>query len=133
MKTVSIFEAKDINVDSGIIFICDAKYYEPYSIKMEEFKNAYTYEAGVGHYRATWEMFDTYNGPIKGQEELELKSGIMIVSDPCYIVKDWDKFLKEHFIMVGNQYRVIRPNGAILINRQGGDGTFKINFQLERI
>jgi hypothetical protein len=50
----------------------------------------------------------------------KLDKGIYYLGDPCYIIKDWDKFLKDT-----NYMESYLPN-CIFVKNFGGDGLHKV-------
>ena len=108
-----------VGVDSGIIMISDRDYYNKYNGKVD--KIARSISLKPGSYNVKWKILETWNGPIEGEGTVELTSGKMIISDPCYnINNEWDKWLKE------TDYGKNCGYGVILIDKMGGDGTYEV-------
>ena len=51
----------------------------------------------------------------------------MIVSDPCYCIEDWDKFLKD------TDYGSCTKPGTVILDKMGGDGCYTVYIELEKI
>jgi len=72
------------------------------------------------------DVIDEYDNEvdyIEGSGNLKVSSGLIIVSDPCYIIEDdldWRRFLMDtHYI---NQ----PADGTIVLDEMGGDGTYDV-------
>jgi hypothetical protein len=117
-----------VGVDAGLIMICDEKYYEKYGYKFEE-RLSQKRKVKNGKYLCKWNIPDTYNGDVEGEDILEVTSGTIIVSDPCYCIEEsnWDKFLD-----VTNFCENPEP-GTVVLDKMGGDGVFTIYVDLEKI
>ena len=126
------FHVNNVGVDAGLIMICDQNYYMKWGSELKYGKNEYgvicsqkiMIEPGV--YKVKWHIPNTWNGPISGEGIVKTDSGIIAISDPCYCIKDWDKWLEE--INMGDNV----PNNVILIDEVGGDGEYNIKLELEK-
>lgn len=115
-----------IGVDAGIIMICDEDYYKHYDFTFN--KNiSKQRKIEPGKYNCKWNIPKTWNGNIKGKGILEITSGNMIVSDPCYCIENWDKFLKDTDFV-----KKVEP-GTIVLDKMGGDGCYNVYLDLEKI
>ena len=111
----------NVGVDAGLIMVCDQNYYSKWGSKLKYGKNKYgmvcsqkiVVEPGV--YKVKWHIPDTYNGPISGEGIIKTDSGIIAISDPCYCIKDWDRWLKD--TNMGDDVE----DAVILIDEMGGD------------
>ena len=115
-------KVKGVAVDSGMIMICDEDYYKEYEIEKNIDENISTIlKVEPGTYRVFWSIKDTWNGDIDGDEIVNIKSGNLIVSDPCYCIgKNWDKWLED------TKFGEV-VDDALLISSMGGDGTYDID------
>lgn len=118
---------RDVGVDSGIILVCDVDYYKKYE-KEPFFDDNLTKIIDIksGIYRVYWEIKNTWNGDVDGNEIVKIKSGKLTISDPCYCMnKGWDKWLED------TNYGEKIPKGAFSISEMGGDGKYDINLVME--
>ena len=120
---------KGVGVDAGIILICDAHYYKKYDNQNFDDRISTIIKIKPGTYRVNWNIDNTWNGGISGNGILKIESGKMIVSDPCYCIKQdkWDNWISDTDI------GEIEPNGCILINSMGGDGIYNIKLNIDSI
>ncbi len=132
MKTV--YKTKRVAVDSGIILICDKDFYKKYGkIYLPELLPlGEMLEVPKGKYNLSYEVEATWNGHIYGDGRLYVTSGIVIVSDPCYFIKDskWQKFLDDYEFTLP---AMPSPEGCVLIDSMGGDGNYPVKFKLAPI
>jgi len=114
-----------VGVDAGIIMIADEDYYIGNNGKVV-WRSAKLIEIGSGSYDVKWKIKDTWCGPISGRGVVEITSGKMVISDPCYHFEDenWDKWLRK------TDYGKICGRGVIIINEMGGDGTYSIELEI---
>ena len=117
--------AKNIGVDAGMIIIADADYFEE---KLKSRRYSFV-DVDAGNYNLHWNIKDTWNGPLKGTERIEIPSGRLIISDPCYLIpdKDWQDWLDKTY------YGKYVEGNAIIINSMGGDGTYDVEFSLKKL
>lgn len=123
------FVAKNIGVDSGTILLADKDFY---GIDHEEigkkFQKVFLVEPGK--YNVKWNIYDTLDGDVEGEGIINITSGKLVVSDPCYIVptdEGWDKLLE-----ITNYFRK-SPEGTVVVDKMGGDGTYDVEMVLEKI
>lgn len=114
----------NIGVDAGIIMICDESYYDKFD---KEINHNLSKEIGIepGVYNVEWSIIETWLGSINGKGIVNVPTGKIIISDPCYCAKDWDKWLDE------TEYGKSCGDGVILIDEMGGDGVYNINLKME--
>jgi len=119
--------AENVGVDAGLIMICDEDYYKRYDMdENPDRKN--TFDVVPGTYQVKWLIRDTWNGRIDGEGTVEITSGKMVVSDPCYwIEKDWMDWLDE------TNYGGQEHPGTIIINSMGGDGRYKVELNMVKV
>jgi hypothetical protein len=124
----------DVGVDAGMIMICDESYYKDYNYKKES-DLIKEIKLPNGSYNVNWFIKDTWNGEIFGCGVVEVTSGVIIVSDPCYCIKKesenyvgdvWDKWLHD------TDFGMNEPEGCIIIDEMGGDGSYKLELELEK-
>lgn len=124
-----IIECSDVPVDAGLILISDEKFYEKYEGSFEEdnwLMQRFDVEPGV--FKCKWNIPNTWNGDVEGEGLLEITSGKMIVSDPCYLIDDmWDKVLDD------TDYFHNEPDGTVVLNKMGGDGCYNVTIELEKV
>lgn len=130
------FTALKVGVDSGLLMIADLDFFKKYNLLLSGInkENLFEIKSPKGLYVLNWSIENTWNGDITGEGEIRITSNKIIVSDPCYLIKDdkWNEFLEDHFITKKDQYRMINPFDAILINRMGGDGEYKVDFTIKK-
>lgn len=118
-------KVENIGVDAGMIMICDKIYY-----RYRDELLGQVIKVPNGRYKVNWRIRDTWNGDIKGRnEDLDVISGEIMVSDPCYQIDDneWQDWLdKTDF---GNDTR----EGTFIIDSMGGDGSYDLELKLEKI
>ena len=120
----------EVPVDSGIIVIADKDYYKPYGPKEAP---AYEEKLEVGEYAARWEMPETWNGKVSGKGSLSITSGILWVSDPCYIIAHdkWEDYLKKWiWPKKGKAGHHVPNEGVLVLDKHGGDGSFQVLLNL---
>jgi len=120
---------KDVGVDAGMILICDLDYYKKY--EEEPFIDNKISKAFIiknGTYKTDWEIPKTWDGPIDGSGIIRITSSVIVVSDPCYVLKDgWDKWLEV------TNFGLYADDNTILINSMGGDGNYDVHLNIERV
>ncbi len=127
------FCISNVGVDAGLIMICDEKYYDEWGSKINYNKNSYgvvcsqkiIVEPGI--YNVRWSIDNTWNGEINGKGTVKTDSGIIVISDPCYCIRDWDKWLED--TNLGNEV----SENVVLIDEMGGDGCYEVNLELIKI
>jgi hypothetical protein len=122
------FQFNGVGVDSGTIMICDEDYYKKYGHKFDD-RLSFKREVPNGRYRCFWSIPETWNGDVKGGGILEVTSGTVIVSDPCYCIEDgnWDRVIRETDCLEK------LPEGVLLLDKMGGDGEYDVKVSLELI
>jgi len=113
-----------VGVDAGMIMISDRDYYSKHNGEVDE-KLAKCINLKPGSYDVKWKIPKTWAGPIEGRGVVEIVSGEMVISDPCYHFEEenWDKWLdKTNF---GTIY-----DGIIIIDSMGGDGTYTVFLEI---
>ena len=122
------FVANNIAVDAGLILISDKDYYgdshEPIGRNYQK-----TFIVKPGKYNLRWKIENTWNGDVEGEGIVNVTSGKLIVSDPCYIIKDdeWIPTLEK------TNYFENEPEGTVVLDSMGGDGTYDVEIQMERV
>ena len=125
-------EISNVGVDAGIIMICDRDYYKEYNYR-EDKKVSKEIKIKNGLYEVNWSIPNTWNGNINGNGTLKVTSGLVIVSDPCYCIGDlsdgfnndgWTRWLDD------TDYGDNNPDGCIVINKMGGDGTYDVHLEI---
>ncbi len=126
------FCIKNVGVDAGLIMICDEHYYDKWRKIVNYGKNEYGVICSQkiivkpGVYTVKWSIPNTWNGAISGEGTVGTGSGIITISDPCYCIKDWDRWLQD--TNMGNDV----SDDVILIDSMGGDGCYEVNLKIER-
>jgi len=126
------FRIGNVGVDAGLIMVCDEKYYDKWGNKIQYNKNLH----GVilsqrimvepGTYTVKWSIKNTWNGDISGEGTVKTDSGMIAISDPCYCIRNWDKWL-EDTKMANNV-----SDDVVLIDGMGGDGCYEVNLELTK-
>lgn len=119
-------EVKDVGVDAGIIMICDKRYYDKYEGKIDS-RLSKVVPLDPGSYNIKWKIPDSWRGPLEGSGVVNVDSGSLIVSDPCYCIKDklWIEWL--NIIKYGNK----PEEETIIINSMGGDGRYEVQLEIQ--
>jgi len=128
------FDVKNVGVDAGAILICDENFYKQYNYKFDE-SLSYKKELENGMYRCHWCIDNTWNGNVYGDGYLKVETGVIIISDPCYCIKqensnDYDSWGRILDITDCLQHE---PNGTVLLNSMGGDGEYNVKITLYKI
>jgi hypothetical protein len=122
------FVARDIGVDSGTILLSDIDFYgkdhQPIEKRFQK-----VFKVDPGRYKVSWNIDNTFDGKIEGEGVINITSGKLVVSDPCYIAAEdkWDDLLEA------TKYFENAPDGTIVLNRMGGDGIYNVEMVLEKI
>jgi len=122
-------KADDIGVDAGMIIVCDMDYFKGLCEEKGSFNLGKVFEVPNGDYRVFWGIDDTWNGDITGRGELEVKSGKVVVIDPCYVIDDdkWSEWLDKT-----DYGRNIEDPRAFIIDEMGGDGGYNVDLQFTK-
>jgi hypothetical protein len=117
-----------ISVDSGLIMICDREYYRNKEPRLDK-RLSRVIEIPVGKYSTYWRIPKTWNGGISGNGVLNVTSGKVVISDPCYVISNqgdyWMNWLNE------TDYGSKPPEGTLILDKMGGDGTYTVYLSLE--
>ena len=123
------FVAKNIGVDSGTILLADKDFYDADQKAIEKkFQKVFRVERGL--YKVKWNINKTMMGDVSGDGEINITSGKLVVSDPCYIIptdEEWDKLLET------TNYFKKEPEGTVVVDKMGGDGVYDVEMFLERV
>lgn len=122
-----------IGVDAGMIIVCDVDYLKTVKHNLKQFKSlgmGERFKIPNGHYRVHYDIPQTWNGAVDGDEELTVTGGAIIVVDPCYIIgkskhKDWMEWLKDT-----DYGRNLKSDKAFIISSMGGDGEYEVSLTL---
>ena len=131
-KEVKTLNIKRVGVDAGMIMVCDEDYYNYYGKTINYGKNEFgvvcsqKFDIEPGVYNVEWSIKNTWNGDIAGKGIIRIVSGRLTVSDPCYCIRDWDKWLAE--TNIGDNV----SDNVILIDEMGGDGCYDIDLKLSK-
>ena len=126
------FRISNVGVDAGLIMICDEKYYDKWGNKIRYHKNKFgvvcsqKIKVKPGTYKVKWSIDNTWNDAISGEGTVKTDSGIIAISDPCYCIRDWDKWLKD--TNMANDV----SDDVVLIDKMGGDGEYEVKFELTK-
>jgi len=123
--------AKNVCVDSGTIVIADLIDFLEFSDEsLTQLSDRVEcrgkqFNIPSDDYQVHWNIKNTYNGEIDGEGDLILNSGIVVVIDPCYLVRDgWGKLLRD------TKFLKNPPAGWIIIDSMGGDGIYEVEINL---
>ena len=123
------FVAKNIGVDSGTILLSDIDFYgADKNLIGKRFQKVFCVEPG--NYKVQWRIKTLFDGYVDGVGEVNIISGKLIVSDPCYIITDdnkWNEFLES------TDYFKNVPEGTVVLNSMGGDGIYDVKMILEKV
>lgn len=130
-KTIERVEKtfRGVGVDAGIILIADYDFYKQYHGRIPAGNTSIKkFKLPLGKYSVEWGIQKTRNGKVSGTGTLNVTSGLVVVSDPCYVVGEalsntygeWDKVLEDT-----NMFKAV-PRGTVLLDKMGGDGTYTV-------
>ncbi len=123
------FVARNIGVDSGTILLADKDFYGSDHEEIgKKFQKVFLVEPGT--YKVKWNIDDTCDGDVEGEDVVNITSGKLVVSDPCYIIptdEEWDKLLET------TNYFKKEPKGTVVLDSMGGDGIYMVEMVLERV
>ena len=122
------FVAKNIGVDSGVILLSDEDFYGKEHQQIEK-RFQKVFKVARGKYKVDWKINNTMMGDLEGFGEVNITSGKLVVSDPCYIVPEekWDGILKD------TNYFQKETEGTMVLDSMGGDGCYTVELVLEKI
>ena len=120
-----------IGVDAGMIMICDKDYYKKYGYKFDE-RISKKRKVPNGKYSCYWNIPNTWNGNVEGDGILEVTSGEIIVSDPCYCIQDEGQDIWERFLNTTDFGQNPEP-GTVIMESMGGDGEYSVYIKLDKI
>lgn len=123
--------ANSIGVDAGMIIVADADYFTERGHDISD-KSGFlgeSFEVENGVYNVKYEIPETWHGKLKGKTILEVKSGKIIVSDPCYII-DNDKWMD--WLNQTSYGEKINSSQAFILDEMGGDGCYDVILDLKR-
>lgn len=130
---------RGVGVDAGIILIADYDFYKQYHGRVDS-DNRFVkkFKLPKGTYTVSWGIPNTWHGNVSGTGVLRVTSGLVVVSDPCYVVgeafsgakkyDEWSKVLEDT-----KMFRKTPP-GTVLLDKMGGDGTYRVTalFKLQK-
>lgn len=127
---------RGVGVDAGIILVTDYDFYKKYRGRLDS-DNEFIkkFKLPIGRYLINWSIPNSNRGYVSGKHEvLEVTSGVVVVSDPCYIVgealsgakkyEQWDKVLKD------TNFFKKAPLGVVVLDKMGGDGTYTVKLSI---
>lgn len=124
----------NVGVDAGIIMVCDREYYEKRNPGYLDKDLSKVIEVPIGKYKVKWKIPHTHNGNVSGDGILDVTTGEVVVSDPCYILGHvhnnpnfWSQWLDE------TDYCNNAPDGTLILDKMGGDGEYVVHLGLEKI
>jgi hypothetical protein len=127
--------AKKIAVDAGMIMIADFGYLTKMECTPSDLSElerlGKTFKVPNSKYMVSWNIDDTYNGDIEGWNSIVVKSGKIVVVDPCYVFQNdnqerWMKWLEDtHY---GDEIN----ESAFCISEMGGDDLYTVKLLLDR-
>jgi len=117
---------KNVGVDAGLIMVGDTSYFTTMFPNEQIFPNRLAQVISVtpGQYKVDWSIKNTWNGNINGTFNLNVTSGQVFISDPCYLIEDqktWCKYLDD------TEFCEKLPGNAAIINEMGGDGSYDVS------
>jgi len=116
---------KGIGVDAGLIMVCDISYLRE-SKDSQDMSLGKVIEVPNGKYRVHYEIPETYNGDVSGDEELTVTSGKVLIIDPCYVI---GKLVEDGWgdWLVANDYgNNVCSEKVFMIDSMGGDGCYEV-------
>lgn len=119
-------KVEGVGVDAGIIMICDKNYYDKYEGELDS-RLSKIVSLKPGSYNIKWKIPDSWNGPLEGSGIVNVDSGSLVVSDPCYCIKD--ELWMEWLDIV--KYAKEPEEGTIIIDSMGGDGRYEVRLEIQ--
>jgi hypothetical protein len=123
----------NVGVDAGIIMIADRAYFEERNPGFLNEKLSKVIEVPTGKYKVEWKIPKTWNGAVSGNGILDVTTGEVVISDPCYILQNknipffWDDWLNE------TNFCAKVPEGTLILDKMGGDGEYVVHLKLMEI
>jgi hypothetical protein len=123
-----------VGVDAGLIMICDKDFYKNYNYT-EDKRLSKEFKLEPGVYDVKWRISESWNGDVSGEGVLDVSSGNVIISDPCYCIGGisdgfnddaWGRILDE------TNYLNSPPSGTVVLDKMGGDGTYTVQVGFEK-
>ena len=116
-----------VGVDAGMIIVADKGYFNGADIPSHL---AQTLKVPIGTYQVSWAIPNTWRGPQSGIKGLYVPSGVIVISDPCYIIRDdqWGEWLENT-----DYGKNLATNIAFILDSMGGDGSYDIHLNLIRL
>jgi len=135
------FSAKNIGVDTGTIMVADYDYLNQVDKKADPFDKTHNGQDTIGKvfhipdhpgwYNVSWYIGETYNGTIEGTNKLYLKSNMIFVCDPCYLIgktnESWISYLTITKFM-----KNLNSDQVFIIDGMGGDGSYDVELSFCR-
>ena len=131
MKTK--FLVRNVGVDAGVIAVCDRNHYIKHGGDIDKqvidgTPLSQVIKVEPGKYLVSWKIPQSWNGPISGKANLEVTTGEVVVSDPCYCIKNnWAQYLNK------TGYCEKNLEDCFYINEMGGDGVYTVNLNFKKI
>lgn len=124
-------QANNVCVDAGIIIICDEDWLKNHYADAVPEQTLYSrFDVKPGEYKVSVYIEDTWNGEINTFGIIEITSGTMIVTDPCYWYNDHTKWTK---ILDETDYFENEIPGIMAIDSMGGDGAYRLELILTKL
>ena len=123
--------AKNICVDAGLILISDPSFYEKWGGQLSEDDRLYkVFKVKNGKYKVKSMIPKAWNGKVQDEGVIEITSGKMIVSDPCYHFNSHDIWMK---LLDSTDYMNDPIEGCLVLQKMGGDGRYNVEIEMEEI
>jgi hypothetical protein len=127
-----------VSVDSGIIIITDVDAVER-NLDTETIAE-HVFSVPIGDYKVEYVIPESWNGRCKGEGLLKVRTGKIVISDPCYIIeseqKHWEDWLRQVYINWDTSNGItlnklfLEDKGQIIIDTMGGDGEYTVHLTL---
>jgi len=130
-------EHGDVCVDTGVICVTDIE-----NLKHEAgnaFKDVrdkrysgFSFDVEPGTYRVDVSIPDTWNGEVEESYDIEVRSGTVVVTDPCYWFDNVDHEMWSDFL---DKYEFCQRSSDefMFVSSMGGDGTYSVSVTLTKI
>ncbi len=123
------FSISGVGVDSGTIMICDEDFFKDYGFKFDS-DISKRRKIPLGKYHCKWSIRKTWRGPVSGEGTLEVKSGNVIISDPCYCIEGHGRWME---LLNKTDYLKQPPEGTLVLDKMGGDGTYTVKIKISKL